>query len=80
MSEKEFNKIKADAVLDFVGTMIGAFEAGFVDKNNPTLAEIFQVARNHIKDNYGIETENIIQVWGEQTAIECGLSVNKEGK
>ena len=66
------NKIKADAVLEFVNLMIGAFDAGFVDKNNPTLSEIYQVARNHVKDSYGIESPNIIEQWGEESAIAAG--------
>lgn len=65
--------IKAGAIKDFVNSMIGAFESGFVDKNNPTLSEIHQVARNHIKDNYGIETDNIVDEWGQELAEHCGL-------
>lgn len=65
--------IKAGAIKDFVNMMIGAHESGFVDKNNPTLAEIHQVARNYIKDSYGIETENIVEEWGIEVAKECGF-------
>lgn len=68
------NKVKADAVKEFVSLMIGAFESGFVDKNNPTLAEIHRVAQNHIKDNYGIDTPNIEEEWGKEAAKECGLA------
>ena len=68
------NKIKAAAVLEFVNVMVGAFEAGFVGKNNPTLAEVYQVARNHINDNYGVETPGIIEAWGEITAISLGFT------
>lgn len=67
------NQIKAEAVNEFVTMMIGAFESGFVDKNNPTLAEIHQVARHHIKDKYGIETPSIVEQWGEALARDCGL-------
>ena len=66
------NKIKAAAVLEFVNVMVGAFEAGFVDKNNPTLAEIYQVARHHINDNYGVESPNIIEMWGDEVASSLG--------
>jgi len=66
------NQIKADAINNFVSTMIGAFESGFVDKNNPTLSEIHQVARNHVKDNYDIELPNIVEQWGENVANDCG--------
>lgn len=51
------NKQKACAVMEFVEIMIGAYEAGFVDSHTPTLAQVHQVARNHVKDNYGVETE-----------------------
>ena len=71
---KEFEKvISANAITDFVNMMIGALEAGFVDKNNPTLSEIYQVARNHIKDTYGLDTPDIVEKWGEDIAKECGL-------
>jgi hypothetical protein len=66
-------KIKADAVKNFVNLMIGALEAGFVDSNSPTLAEIHQVAKHHIKDTYGIDTPNISEEWGEDVAALCGL-------
>jgi hypothetical protein len=67
------NKVKADAVNEFVSLMIGAFDTGFVDKNNPTLAEIHQVARNHVKDNYRVDLPSIVEQWGKETAKECGL-------
>jgi len=67
------NKLKAEAVINFVDLMIGAFESGFVDKNNPTLSEIHQVARNHVRDTYGEEYPPIDQRWGKELAKECGL-------
>jgi hypothetical protein len=68
------DKIKADAVKNFVNLMIGALEAGFVDSNRPTLAEIHQVAKHHIKDTYGIDTPNIYEEWGEDVAELCGIN------
>ena len=68
------NDIKAQAVMDFVNMMIGAFESGFVDKHNPTLSEIYQVARNHVRDNYDFDASNIVAAWGSETAKQCGLS------
>lgn len=68
------DEIKAEAVSDFVGSMISAFEAGFLNENIVTLAEVHQIARNHIHDTYGIETPNIVQDWGEDVAKQCGLS------
>lgn len=82
MNKNEENKIKAAAVMSFINTMIGAFEAGFVDKNNLTLAELFRVAQNHLSDNYGIETPDLKDQWGAPFALTCAAkldSVNHEG-
>ena len=49
---KTENEIKAAAVKDFVNMMIGARESGFVDSSSCNLAQIHQVARNHIRDRY----------------------------
>lgn len=64
-------KIKADAVEEFVNTMIGAFASGFVDKNNPTLQEIHRVAQNHVKDNYGVDMPHIVEQWGQDVTDLC---------
>ena len=73
------NEIKAAAVMGFVNMMIGAFNANFVDKNNPTLAEIHRTAQNHIKDSYGVAVKNIEDEWGRDTAIDCGF-VGRNGE
>jgi len=65
------NQLKADAISEFVNLMIGAFESGFIEKNNPTLAEIHIVAHHHVKDNYGIQLPGLVEVWGKETAQEC---------
>ena len=67
------NKIKADAVMDLANTVVGAYEAGFVDRANCTLAELYEVARNYCTDIYGIEPPGIVDVWGEDLAKECGF-------
>lgn len=72
------NKIKADAVMDFVNMMIGAFDSGFVDKNNPNLSQIYQVARSHVRDSFHIEAPSIIEALGEVIAVSCGLIVKKK--
>ena len=78
VTEVDNEKIyKALAVMGFVNAMIGAFEAGFVEKNNPTLSEIYRVAQNHVKDNYNFEFPNIIDQWGSDIAKECGLEIKK---
>jgi len=67
------DKAKADAVMEFVNLMIGAFDVNFVLKNNPNLAEIYQVARNHVLDKYKINVPDIVSVWGADTAKNCGF-------
>jgi hypothetical protein len=69
---KDLN-IETKAIMEFVNTMIGAYEADFVLKNNPTLSEIYQVARNHCRDTYGSSVPDIVQAWGEDTARICGF-------
>ncbi|MGD8172161.1 hypothetical protein ACQEXU_10905 [Vibrio sp. TRT 21S02] len=64
MSELE-NNVKASAVMNFVETIRGAYGAGFID-NNPTVYDIYRSAQNHVKDNYGIDTEN----WDDELAKE----------
>ncbi len=70
------DEMKAKAVIDFVNMMIGAFESNFVEDNSPTLAEVHQAARHHIKDNYGIDTPNITEEWGVLMAELCGVKSN----
>jgi len=70
------NQIKADAINNLVSTMIGAFDAGYTDRNHLTLSELHRIAQLHVKDNYGIELPNIIEQWGESMAKQCGLGSN----
>lgn len=72
-------QIKADAISEFVNTMIGALESGFIDSNTCTLAQVHQVAKHHIKDNYGIDTPNIVEQWGKEVAELCGLGQSGAG-
>ena len=69
------DKEKAEAIMGLVELMVGAFVSGFVDKNNPTISEIYQVARNHVKDNYGIDYPSVVEAYGADTAIKLGLNV-----
>lgn len=73
---EDLNSLKSKAIIDFVDTMIAAFDSGFVNKNNPTLAEIHQVARNYIKDNYRVHYPDIVEEWGDDVAKSCGLKLN----
>ena len=74
------NQIKADAINNFVSTMIGAFESGFVGKNNPTLSEIHRVAHHYVNDNFKVELPTIIEQWGEDVAKQCGFNATAETK
>jgi hypothetical protein len=67
------DQIKAEAVQNFVNMMIGALESGFVDTNNPSLATVHQVYRNHVKYNYGIDMPDIVEDWGQAAAELAGL-------
>lgn len=70
MSDEE-NKLKADAVMEFVNGLIGAFDANFVEDHKPSLATLYRCAQHHVKDTYNAETIGIIEQWGEQTASDC---------
>jgi hypothetical protein len=62
---------KAAAVMEFVQGIVGAFESGFIDTPICTIGQIYQVARNHVKDEYGIETKTLAEEMGEDFASEC---------
>ena len=69
---KTHGQMKADAVMGLANAMVGAYESGFVDRSNCSLAEVHQVARHYVKDNYGIDTPSLAETWGEELAKECG--------
>ena len=71
MTEQELNKIKADAVMGFVNNAIGAFESGFIDNNYCTLQQMHRSAQHHVKDSYGIDTQNMKDAWGDELFEEC---------
>jgi hypothetical protein len=68
MTEKQ---IQADAIKEFVYTMIGALEGGFVDSNKPALSQIHRFAQLHVKDNYGVEMPDLSEAWGKDVADLC---------
>ena len=72
------NRKKADAVYGFVTMMVAAFEAGFLDENKLTLAEIHNIAVSHIEDNYTIKMPDIVEQWGDSVAKECGLITQED--
>lgn len=74
---EEQNEIKAEAVEQFVNTMIGALESGFVEEGPVTLAEIYLFMRSHAKDNYGHKSRSLTEAWGEDVADLCAIGINK---
>lgn len=64
MSDAERN-IRASAVMDFVDMIRGAYDSGFID-NHPTNYDIYRSAQMHVKDRYGVETDN----WDDELAKE----------
>lgn len=66
------DQIKTDAINDFVSQMIGALEAGFIDDNELTLAELHRVAQNYIYDKFGINMPTLEDQWGKEVAFMCG--------
>ncbi|MBD6945725.1 hypothetical protein [Vibrio parahaemolyticus] len=59
------------AVMTFVNNIVGAFESGFIDNHESTLADLYQCAVNHVKDNYNQSVPMLKEVWGEQLAELC---------
>ena len=69
------DKEKAEAIMGLVELMVGAFVSGFVDKNNPTISEIYRIAQVHVKDNYNADYPSIIEAYGAETAVKLGFNV-----
>lgn len=67
-------KALADEVMAFVGGIVGAYEAGFVDSPVLTIGQLFQVARNHVKDSYDVDVKSLSEQMGEDFARECNPS------
>ncbi|MFK5893175.1 MAG: hypothetical protein QM504_08150 [Pseudomonadota bacterium] len=81
MQDIENNKLQAKAVHDFVDSMIGAFESGFLESNTLTLAEIHRMAQNYVLDTYSVVTPLLVDEWGEDLAKSAGLnSISKNKK
>jgi len=70
------NQIKADAISEFVNSMIGALESGFIDTPNCNLAQIHRIMQHHAKDNYGVDLPHITEQWGEDVAKLCGYPLS----
>lgn len=78
--EQTKEQIKADGINEFVTHMIAALEAGFIDTNKATLAEIHKVMQNFCLDAYGVKLPTLTEQWGEDTAKLCGFPLTAEAK
>ena len=67
------DEIKANAVMDFVDSMIAAFNDGYVDRNHCRLSELYMAATEHVKHAYGIENPDIAERYGKTVAKDIGL-------
>lgn len=65
------NDLSGNAVMEFVNNMVSAFDAGFIDNNKITIAEIYQMAKNHVKDNYNMDVKPMRETWGEEIYLDC---------
>ena len=65
-------KIKAEAVMGFVNNMVAAFDAGFIDDSTLTISDIYQMACNHVSDNYSVSTKTLAEEWGSDVFLDCG--------
>lgn len=61
----------ADAIMGFAGDFIGAYLNGFIDTPLTNIAQIYQVARNHVKDSYGIDTKTLTDEIGKEDFDRC---------
>lgn len=62
----EIDKLKAKAVMDFAGDFINAYASGFVDTPAISIGTIYEVARNHVKDNFSLDTKSLTDEYSEE--------------
>ncbi|BDR12902.1 hypothetical protein [Vibrio sp. STUT-A11] len=65
------DKVKGEAVMQFVNSIIGAYEAGFIDSHELTLADLYLCAKMHVTDNYHIATPKLNDAWGDGAEEWC---------
>lgn len=68
---QELNEMKAKAVMEFVNTQVGAFEANFVEGNEVSLYSMYRFAQLHISDNYDVKIDDMANVWGDHMPELC---------
>lgn len=79
LNEIQSDVVKADAVMNFVETILGAYESGFIDKHTMNLVQLHECARSHIETNYSISMPRIDQKWSEECidAFRNGIEEDK---
>ena len=63
MTEEQINKLKSDAIMEFVNIQIGSFEAGFVEANEVSLYSLYRFAQLHVMDNYHEDIPMFSERW-----------------
>ena len=78
MNKEDLYKEKAKAVIEFVDTIIGSYNFGFIDEPHLSLSDIYRGAEAHVLDIYGVKEKNIIEKYGESIALELGLKLDSK--
>ena len=68
MNNEELNKVKSDAVMNFVNTIIAAYECGFIESHESNISDVYQCAAQHVKLNYKLEVKSLVDEWGDELA------------
>ena len=71
MNTEELNKLKSDAVMEFVNSMIGAYESGFIEVHESNLADVYMCAKQHVNMNYKTDVKSLDEEWGKCIADMC---------
>ena len=71
VNQQEINKLKSDAVMEFVNIQVQAHYSGFVDGCECSLYSLYRFAQTHSKDSYKIEVPSMIDVYGIGVANYC---------
>lgn len=69
--ERNPDQIKAEAVMYFANSLIGAFESGFINDHQSNLADVYNAARSHVGINYQYAAKTITEEWGENLTQLC---------
>lgn len=65
------NKLQANAVMGLIYTLIGAYDSGSISTPMLSIATLYQVARDHIKDEFGVEFKSMVAEYGEDFVKHC---------